>query len=210
MFKVKQLGIAGNVHKWILNWLGNRKQRVVINGTASEWTPVTSGIPQGSVLGPTLFIIYVNDLPGAVTSNSKLFADDTKIYRSVSDGAGPEVLKKDLEAVISWLDKWQLPFSSLKCKSLHIGPRNPCHIYKMRDTVLQQTRTEKDLGVHLDHDLKFRKQASAAAAKGNQLLALIRRSFSCIDSTTLPLLYKTLVRPHLEYGAFQDKSTKNF
>ena len=81
-----------------------------------------------------------------VDSCVKIFADDTKIYRSVSDGTGPEVLQKDLQAVISWSDKWQLPFSSLKCKSLHIGPRNPCHIYKMRDTVLQQTRTEKDLG----------------------------------------------------------------
>ena len=198
--KLESLGVTGNLKRWIASFLQGRQQQVTVRGCSSPWAPVTSGVPQGTVLGPILFILYVNDLPDVCESSIKIFADDTKIYRSVSASTGYIELQRDLDAVVLWADKWQLPFSSTKCKSLHIGPRNPCHTYRMADTLLEQTHTEKDLGIHLDSELKFRKQAAAAAAKGNQLLALIKRSFMCIDTTTLPLLYKTLVRPHLEYG----------
>ena len=99
-----------------------------------------------------------------------------------------------------WSNLWQLPFNETKCKVLHVGTRNPRHSYTMGGLELEQVTIEKDLGIHLDSVLKFRKQAASAAAKGNQMLALVRRSFCCIDMVTLPLLYKSLVRPHLEYG----------
>ena len=130
----------------------------------------------------------------------KILADDTKIYRSVSPISGHVELQVDLEAVILWSAKWQLPFNVTKCKSLHVGSWNPCHIYMMEDTKLDQALMEKDLGIHNDSELKFHKHA-AAAAKGNLPLALIKCSFLCVNmDTTIPLLYKTLVRPHLEHG----------
>ena len=121
--------------------------------------------------------MYINDLPEVVNSQIKIFADDTKIYRTVSANSGIAELQEDVEALASWSDVWQLKFNVTKCKSLHIGPRNPHHIYKMLDAELQQVDTERDLGIFLDSELKFRKQAATAAAKGNQLLALIKRAF---------------------------------
>ena len=175
----------------------------MIRGSFSPWAPVLSGVPQGSVLGPALFILFINDLPDTVRSSIKIFADDTKIYSSVSGSNGFEQLQKDLDAVTDWSIRWQLPFNEEKCKVLHLGPRNPDHSYEsysMSGFSLEAVPTEKDLGVHLDPALKFRRQAASAAAKGNQMLALIRRSFLGINVETLPLLYKTLVRPHLEFG----------
>ena len=172
-----------------------------MRGCNSPWVPVSSGVPQGSVLRPVLFIIYINDLPDAVCSSSsiKIFADDTKIYRNVSLGSGSEQLQRDLDALVAWSDRWQLPYSEAKCNTLNFCPSNPCRPYTTREAVLEVIPTEKDLGIVLDLMLKFREQAAAAASKGNQMLALVR-SFICIDSVTLPLLFKTLVRPHLEYG----------
>ena len=152
------------------------------------------------MLGPALFILFINDLPEAVQSSVKLFADDTKIYCNVSSISGPVQLQKDLDAATIWSDTWQMPFNANKCSSLHIGSRNGRHVYNMRGIALKQSDSEKDLGVHVDSALKFREQAASAASKGNQVLALIRRPFENIDSVSLPHLYKTLVRPHLEYG----------
>ena len=198
--KLEYYGITGKLKQWIAAFLSGRLQQVTIRGCCSPWVPVSSGVPQGSVLGPALFIIYINDLADVVCSSIKIFADDTKIYRSVSPNSGSEQLQRDLDAVVAWSDMWQLPFSDTKCKVLHLGSGNPCQPYTMRGAVLEVTPTERDLGIFVDPVLKFRKQAAAAASKGNQMLALVKRSFACINNVTLPLLYKSLVRPHLEYG----------
>ena len=109
-------------------------------------------------------------------------------------------LQGDIDALVAWSDRWQLPFNEGKCKVLHLGRNNTRHQYKMRGVDLEATDSERDLGVHVDSCLKFRKQAAAAAAKANQVMAVIRRSFELLDENTLPMLYKTLVRPHLEFG----------
>ena len=129
-----------------------------------------------------------------------MFADDTKLYSEVATPRAASNLQSDLEALVCWADAWQLPFNEAKCKAMHIGRRNQNHQYVMRDTELSVTEVEKDLGVHIDSELKFRQHASAAVAKAVQMLAVIRRSFVLINECTLPLLYKTMVRPHLEYG----------
>ena len=198
--KLHSYGIRGKLLRWLEAFLMRRKQRVVINGTFSSWSDVTSGIPQGSVLGPVLFTVYVNDLPGEVTSTVKLFADDMKMYRGIGTGIGHDSLQTDLDRLVTWSVKWMLPLNVAKCSTLHLGSSNPCEPYTVQGSHLQETRVECDLGVRIDDQLKFREQAAAAASRANRILGLIRHSFCHLDRTTLPILYKTIVRPLLEYG----------
>ena len=198
--KLEAVGIRGKLLKWIQAFLNDRKQRVVIQGNKSEWAPVTSGVPQGSVLGPLLFLVFINDLPDTVRSNILLFADDAKIFRPVTLPSDCIELQHDLDALMAWSARWQLHFNEAKCKFLHLGHHRHDSAYTMRGVQLQKVSEERDLGVIMEEDLKFRKQAAAAVSKASQILAVIRRSFAILDSTTLPLLFKTLVRPHLEYG----------
>ena len=159
-----------------------------------------SPVPQGTVLGPLLFVVFVNDLPREILSSVKMFADDTKLYRSVRQTSDVQALQADLDALVAWSRRWQLPFNRGKCKSLHLGGRNNSHVYHMGDVQLVSTPVERDLGVHVDSQLKFREQAAAAISKASRILAVIRRSFNAIDEITLPLLFRTMVRPHLEYA----------
>ena len=198
--KVEAHGIAGKVLRWIEVFLEGRQQRVTVGVTRSGWTPVPSGVPQGSVLAPLLFVLYVNDLPDVLNCDIKIFADDSKLYRSVRLPADPLALQEDLDAAVRWADKWQLVYNASKCKVLHIGRPNRHHVYTLKGIAMEEVASEKDLGVHIDSDLKFRKQAAAAVSKAYQVMAVIRRSFQLLDKSTLPLLFKTLVRPHLEYG----------
>ena len=129
--KLKAYGVHGSVHAWINSFLSQRKQRVVVNGACSQWNDVTSGIPQGSVLGPTLFIIYINDLPETVESMVHIFADDTKIYRKIATENDCVKLKKDLDILQEWSSKWLLSFNAKKCKVMRLGGQHPDFIYKM-------------------------------------------------------------------------------
>ena len=198
--KVKAHGIDGKILRWIEAFLVGRQQRVIVGGSHSGWGPLTSGVPQGSVLAPLLFLLYVNDLPDVLNSRIKIFADDSKLYRSVSVPADSFAMQVDLDAALQWADEWQLTFNANKCKVLHIGRLNRHHVYTMKGTELEETAVERDLGIHMDAELKFRQQAAAAVSKASQVMAVIRRSFQLLDRTTLPMLFKTLVRPHLEYG----------
>ena len=127
LYKLESYGITGKLKGWIASFLSGRQQRVVIRRSFSPWVPVLSGVSQGSVLGPALFILFINNLPDTVRSSIKIFSGNTKIYSSVSGSNGFEQLQKDLDAVTNWSIRWQLPFSEEKCKVLHPGPRNPGH-----------------------------------------------------------------------------------
>ena len=198
--KVKAHGIDGKILRWIEAFLIGRQQRVIVGDKLSGWTPVPSGVPQGSVLAPLLFILYINDLPSILNCGIKIFADDSKLYRSVCHQGDALALQKDLDTTTRWADEWQLSFNATKCKVLHVGHQNRHNIYTLKGIMMEEVTVEKDLGIHIDMDLKFRKQAAAAVAKASQVMAVIRRSFQILDKSTLPVLYKTLVRPHLEYG----------
>ncbi len=111
MFKVKQLEIAGNASNWIENWLSNRKQRVVINGSASDWAPDTNGVPQASVLGSVLFKIHINDIDVGLNFVAK-FADYTKIGNSVISDCYRQSFQEDLRKISAWSTRWEMPYSS--------------------------------------------------------------------------------------------------
>jgi hypothetical protein len=200
MFKVKQLGIDGNIHKWIENWLSNRKQRVVINGTASDWAPVTSGVPQGSVLGPVLFIIYINDIDVGLNNFISKFADDTKIGNSIITDHDRISLQEDLNKISEWSHRWEMPFNVNKCHILQVGTRNQKFNYEMSGVKLESVHCIKDLGVTIASSLKFSQQCKDAAGKANRMLGFINRSFSFKNKDVILPLYISLVRPHLEYA----------
>ena len=198
--KMKSLGITGSTLNWVKAFLTGRRQQVCVDGEYSQWGGVKSGIPQGSVLGPILFILFINDMPDVCTSVCQLFADDAKIYRKVSTQAECDALQDDIKSLHDWSTTWQLLFNLDKCKVLHIGRNNMRNEYRMNGKLLEAITEEKDLGVLIDNELKFHKQTAAAVKKANSVLGVIKRTFAKRDEKTFPLLYKTLVRPHLEYG----------
>ena len=154
--KLSGYGIGGKLLKWIAAFLEGRRQRVIVNGSKSSWTRVTSGIPQASVLGLLLFVCYVNDMPENITSTAYMFADDTKVYRNIKTHIDREALQSDLSRLEDWSRKWQLRFNADKCKVLHIGRDNEHYEYYMdRDTKIGVTTNERDLGVQIDPDLKL-------------------------------------------------------
>ncbi len=197
--KLKEIGIKGKLLKWIREWLRGRKQRVVINGKASAWTEVLSGVPQGSILGPLLFIIFINGLNNGILSDILKFADDTKVFGKVESIESIEVLRGDLEQLCRWADTWQMKFNVEKCKVMHIGNNNVEAEYFMEGHILEKVKEEKDLGIIISNTFKVSNQCIKAAKKGNQILGLIKRTISCRKGNVVLRLYKALVRPHLEY-----------
>ena len=204
--KMDAYGIRGKLLGWIRDFLIGRKQRMKINGSVSNWKDVTSGVPQGSVLGPVLFVLFINDLPEVVENTCSMYADDTKIYAPIHNDGDVTSLQRDLDNLVCWADAWQLRFNASKCKTLHLGNRNQEHTYSMRkhdDTnrvMLDSTEIEKDLGVLVDNELKFTKHVVAQVNKANKILGLIRRSSEYIDYITMKQLFTALVRPHLEFA----------
>ena len=199
LIKLKSYGIDGIVLKWIRSFLSDRKQWVKVGSSKSLEAPVLSGIPQGSILGPVLFTIFINDLPEGILNKCKIFADDTKLYGTPEN---KEDIQRDLIKLQEWSDKWNLRYNVEKCKVLHIGQNNPEEIYMMGsdDKILSTCDNEKDLGVTFDKDLSFDVHIQNATKKANRALGLIRRAFDFLDKDMFIKLYKALVRPHLEYG----------
>jgi len=198
--KLSSYGVRGKLLTWIRAFLSDRWQRAVVNGEAANWSVVTSGIPQGSVLGPLLFLIFINDLPDALTSLLKIFADDTKIFRMLSTADDTHELQKDIDCLSVWSEQWQLPFNTKKCKVMHLGHGNALHEYVMNGDTLEATDHEKDLGVVVDEKLRFHMHTAQVVAKAFRVLSMIKRSFENIISKTIPLLFKSVIRPVIEYG----------
>ena len=131
--KVRSYCIDGKILKWIEAFLMDRQQKVIVNGTESDWARVTSGIPQGSVLGPILFIIFINDMPGETICPIKLFADDAKLFQSVQTLDDCKQIQDDLNKLHLWARKWQLNFHPKKCTVLRVGRSHPDYDYYMWD-----------------------------------------------------------------------------
>ena len=200
LVKLQAHGITGKLLNWIKIFLSGRRQLVVINSFQSHESSVISGVPQGSVLGPLLFLIYVNDLPRVISSPSLLFADDTKLFRLITDHDSFQQFQNDILTLERWSKLWQLNFNTKKSFIMHLGRNNPCYTYYIDNDPLQSVEEHKDLGVIMDSNLKFHTHTSAVASKANQVFGLIRKSFTNLNGHILPLLYKSLVRPHLEYA----------
>ena len=200
--KIRSYGISGKAEKWVEAFLSNRRQRVCINGCHSEWESVASGIPQGSVLGPLLFVIFINDLPEVVSEASCifLFADDTKIYREIRSEEDCVELQNDLVKLEEWSNKWLLKFHPEKCKVIEFGRAQLNFSYSLQGIHLEHVQKEKDIGVIVDNKLKFEYHINEKIKKANCVMGIIRRSFQFMDHTLFKKLFKAMVRPHLEYA----------
>ena len=148
LIKLQGYGIKGKTLRWIQEFLSNRRQRVVINGSSLDWKPVTSGIPRGSVLGPVLFLVYINDLPD-VMNCLKLFADDGKIYSFIKAIQDEKRLQANVRKSEDWAELWDMFYNNKKCKHMRIGKGQPAEPYTMRSgqelTEIEQVKSEKDL-----------------------------------------------------------------
>ena len=203
--KLKLYNIGTMYSKWIESFLDSRKQKVIVNGVASSPKDVTSGIPQGSVLGPILFVLYINDLPDVIKNGSipYLFADDTKIFHSIKCTQDCKDLQEDIKAMQVWSEKWLLCFHPDKCKCMRIGNTDiDLFTYKLKDSDkgMEFTKSEKDIGVVIDSKLSFENHINEKVNKANSIMGVIRRTFEFLDIKTFKILYTALVRPHVEYA----------
>jgi hypothetical protein len=199
--KIDHYGIRGTTLTWISDFLRNRDQRVVVDGDVSEAGPVSSGVPQGTVLGPILFLLFINDLPDQLKCKTRLFADDCVVYKEIKTEKDCSVLQEDLDKLANWEKKWGMAFHPAKCNILSITrSRNPKTFrYKLKGHVLEPTTTTKYLGIHLSHDMDWDDHIASITKKANSMLGFLRRNLKSAVTSTKTNAYKTIVRPHLEY-----------
>ena len=205
LLKAWNLGIVGKTWYWLRTYLSNRSQSVSINSVTSTPLPVISGVPQGSILGPLLFLIFINDLPDVVLSSKVLlFADDAKCFKSISGHSDSLQLQEDLNRLAHWSTTWSLPFNNSKCSVISVNPgcqqSGTSLSYHLFSTHLSKQSMQNDLGVIVTSDLRWRAHLQSIMAKAYKVLGLLRRLFTsvgCPDAKRV--LYVSLVQPKLLY-----------
>ena len=205
LHKLRKAGIMGDLLAWFSDYLRNRCQRVVINGQSSSWGKICAGVPQGSVLGPLMFLIYINDIVNVVRSNIKMFADDTSLYLTVDNPiTAAQTLNMDLSDIDQWSKDWLVTFNALKTDSMLISRRaqTPTHPpILFQGHVLQDVAQHKHLGVTLRSDLRWSDHIADISTKSTKLINIMKSLKFTLDRKTLDTIYTSFIRPILEYGS---------
>ena len=200
--KLDNYGVRGNILNWIKSFLTDRSQSVVCEGERSSQAPVLSGVPQGTVLGPLLFLAYINDMPTSIDSTIRLFADDALVYKTVKTTKDAQDLQKDLNLLQEWESKWQMEFNPDKCEVIRFTQKKKNVIlsdYSIHGRTLQLVDQAKYLGITLDSKLNFNHHIDNICKKANRTRAFIHRNTKFCSRRTKIAAYNTLVRPQLEY-----------
>ena len=176
--------MSGKLAEWMENFLRGREMRTIVRGIKSEWKMVSSSVPQGSVLGPIMFLLYVNDMPIGINSYMNMFADDAKIMRKVKTLEDCNKLQEDLDKIYDWSVKWQMEFNINKCHVMKMGKSKyrPCKTYKMGEKIIKEVTEEKDLGVIIQNDLSPEKHVNKIFGKTYKMLQNIGLAFYYLDS----------------------------
>ena len=200
--KLKRYGISGKMLSWIEGFLADRQQAVIVAGSKSSTCPVPSGVPQGSVLGPSLFLAYINDLPLPLSSTTRLFADDTMLHNTVTEPSDQETLQEDLEKLTTWEKQWNMQFHPDKCTNTSITRKKQTLLgkYTINNHQLENVTETKYLGVTIQENLCWNKHIQNTCTKANQALGFLRRNLKIGNKKMKENSYKTLVRPILEYA----------
>ena len=203
ILKLHSYGIRNTTLRWIQAFLSNRQQRVVIEGQESDSVAVTSGVPQGSVLGPILFLVYINDLPKDIVSQVRLFADDTAIYLTLEQQGDSDKLQRDLDRLQTWEARWDMEFNPSKCQVVRVTPsRDPVQTqYILHGQVLEAVSSARYLGVDISSNLKWNAHVDRITANANRSLGFIRRNVKTKSPQIREMAYQSLVRPQLEYAS---------
>ena len=201
--KLKFYHIESNIMRWIEQWLTARHQRVLLDGESSDYVPVLSGVPQGTVLGPLMFLIYINDITENISSQLKLFADDCLLYRAIRTEQDALLLQKDLDSLSQWATIWQMRFNPSKCTVMRCTrSQTPFTTnYFLCGSTLSTSHNHQYLGVTLDDQLSWSAHIINVANKATRMLNFIKRHLSKCSQDTKTTAYLLLVRPVMEYAS---------
>lgn len=202
VFKLSCYGFTGRLLTWMSDFLKNRVLCVRVNNVLSDITVQTSGIAQGTCLGPICFVLYINDLPSQLRCDCKLFADDVKLYCQYKPGMSTDYFQNDLNVLAAWADAWQLQISVPKTFMLYLGSQNPRRVYDINGSAIVSKEVIKDLGVHVSSTLSWHSHCIETAKKANSVANAIIHSFSCNDVSIYMKAFDTYVRPIVEYNCF--------
>ena len=205
--KLQQNGIGGPLLKILTDFLKSQKQRVVLNGQHSSWSDVLAGVPQGSILGPLLFLIYINDLSDGLQCNPKLFADDTSLFATVHNiKKATNDLNNDLTKITKWAFQWKMSFNPDISKQAHeaifsrkrsVSSHPPL---TFNNIPVAQMNSQKHFGMQLDKKLNFEEQLKKAESNVNKTIGIFRKLKNVPPRSALLTIYKSFIRPHLDYG----------
>ena len=201
--KLNAIGIRGPLLRWFEDYLNDREQAVVIKGKMSSYKAVQSGVPQGSVLGPLLFLVYINDIVKDIESLVKLFADDTSMYLRLNDGVTRTyILNSDITKILDWSRRWKVDFNPSKTELLTIANIRDYYTYPLvfDNSILLETNAHKHLGVILQNDCKWNSHIESIVAKTRPLIACFRSFKYKFNRKTLEILYKSYILPHFDYA----------
>ena len=200
--KLEGIGIRGKLLTWFIDYLSNRIQLVTIKGDQSDYLRIPAGVPQGSVLGPLLFLIYINDITNDVQSNVKLFADDTSMSLSDNDAVvRTDIMNSDLQKINSWAEKWKVKFSEEKTELLNfVRGNNTLLPLTFGDTALHSKENHKHLGLILQNNFKWDKHIDSLINKVTMLLSCMKSYKYRLNRKALEIMYKSFILPIFDYA----------